>query len=202
MVQCPASSSHLEHMDSSGSSHLQKSLFQARFAPGISPSTAWTTQCLGYGEMGRKGRVLELALGMRCLMRAGFTLWKETSPLAATFPGLWPWGFAHPCHGPQGVNSGCLWGLWLSLDNPGMSPLWGAQGGAEAASPLRSSGFVFPLPEDALGGPLQFALGFSTAQKAHGAFGEDINGWQPAALPSAPSPRPQEREGAGTRRWG
>lgn len=65
----------------------------------------------------------------------------------------------------------------------------------------RSSGFVFPLPEDALGESLQFPLGFSAARRAHGAFGEDINGWQPAALSSAPSPQPQEREGAGSRRW-
>lgn len=47
----------------------------------------------------------------------------------------------------------------------------------------RSSGFVFPLPEDALGESLQFALGFSAARRAHGAFGEDINGLQPCPQP-------------------
>lgn len=80
------------------------------------------------------------------------------------------------------MNPSCLWDL-LVVDNPGTSPLWETQGGAKAAGPSGSSGFVFPLPEDALGEPVQFALGFSAARRARGAFGEDINGWQPAALP-------------------
>lgn len=112
-------------------------------------------------------------------MRAGSALWKEMSPLAATFP---PWGFSQPCQSP--VNPHCFWDP-LVVDNPGMSQLWEAQGGAKAADPSRSSRFVFPLPEDALGEPLQIALGFPTVRRARGAFGEAINGWQPAALPTA-----------------
>lgn len=105
------------------------------------------------------------------------------------------------CHLPWAVAMGicpCLLNpcfLWdpLAVDNPGMSP----QGGAKAAGSPRNSRFVFPLPEDALGESLQFALGFSAVRRARGAFGEGIHGWQPAALPSAPSPQPQEREGTG-----
>lgn len=72
----------------------------------------------------------------------------------------------------------------------------GHTGRCQGCRAPRSSGFVFPLPEDALGESLQFALGFSAARRAHGAFGEDISGWQPAALSS---PQPQEREGTGLR---
>lgn len=100
---------------------------------------------------------------------------------------------------PSLLNPTYLWDP-LAVDDPGMSPLWEAQRGAKATGPPGSSRFVFPLPEDALGESLQFALGSSAARRAHGAFGEDINGWQPAALPSAPSPQPHEREGTGMRR--
>lgn len=86
---------------------------------------------------------------------------------------------------PRGVNPDCLWDP-LAVHNPGISPLRETQGGAKAAGPFRSSGFVFPFPEDPLGEPLQFALGFSAVKRAHGAFGGVINGWQPQPCPQPP----------------